>query len=56
VYLISRSIAGTVSGGNTISGKSGETWRVLVEGKEENGSVVVNNSFTLSRYSFTLSR
>jgi len=48
VYLISRSIAGTVSG-NTISGKSGETWRVLVNGKEENGAVVVNNSFTLSR-------
>ena len=48
VYLISRSIAGTVSG-NTISGKSGETWRVLVGGKEENGAILVNNSFTLSR-------
>jgi hypothetical protein len=48
VYLISRSIAGTVTG-DTISGRSGETWRVLVGGKEENGAIVVNSSFTLSR-------
>ena len=48
LYLISRSIAGTVNG-DTISGKSGETWKVLVDGKEENGAVVVNDSFTLSR-------
>jgi hypothetical protein len=50
VYLVTRSVTGTVSGSSMV-GTTGETWNVYVRGATTNaiGAVVASNGFTLSR-------